>query len=143
MAATKRALEVQLRTIEFRRAGGRSDQSNVTLDGLDDNDQTNGFAFTGVLRSTIDSTEEFRVTTTNVNASAGCPSGAQVSLITKSGTNKFHGSLYEYNRNTIATANNWFNKQAELREGLPNIPGNSFATPLPQVHIEVRPGRHG
>jgi len=104
-------------------AGARSDQSNVTLDGLDDNDQTNGYAFTGVLRSTLDSTEEFRVTTTNANADAGRSSGAQVSLVTKSGTNKYHTSLYEYNRNTIATANNWFNKQAQLREGLPNVPG--------------------
>jgi Carboxypeptidase regulatory-like domain len=104
-------------------AGARSDQSNVTLDGLDDNDQVNGFAFTGVLRSTLDSTEEFRVTTTNGNANAGRSSGAQVSLLTKSGSNQVHGSLYEYNRNTIATANNWFNKQAEIREGLPNIPG--------------------
>jgi hypothetical protein len=104
-------------------AGARSDQSNVTLDGLDNNDQTNGFAFTGVLRTTLDSTEEFRVTTTNANAEAGRSSGAQVSLVTKSGTNKYHGSLYEYNRNTFATANNWFNKQAELREDLPNTPG--------------------
>jgi hypothetical protein len=104
-------------------AGARSDQSNVTLDGLDDNDQTNGFAFTGVLRSTLDSTEEFRVTTTNANADAGRSSGAQVSLVTKNGTNKTHGSRYEYNRNTIATANNWFNKQAEIEEGLPNVPG--------------------
>ena len=104
-------------------AGARSDQSNVTLDGLDNNDQTNGFAFTGVLRATLDSTEEFRVTTTNANADAGRSSGAQVSLVTKSGTNKYHGSLYEYNRNTFATANNWFNKQAELREDLPNTPG--------------------
>lgn len=104
-------------------AGARSDQSNVTLDGLDNNDQTNGFAFTGVLRATLDSTEEFHVTTTNANADAGRSSGAQVSLITKSGTNKYHGSLYEYNRNTFATANNWFNKQAELREDLPNTPG--------------------
>src|SRR5580658_498869 len=94
-------------------SGARSDQSNVTLDGLDDNDQTNGFAFTGVLRSTLDSTEEFRVTTSDANADAGRSSGAQVTLVTKSGTNRFHGSLYEYNRNTIATANNWFNKQAE------------------------------
>jgi hypothetical protein len=104
-------------------AGARSDQSNVSLDGLDDNDQTNGFAFTGVLRATLDSTEEFRVTTTNANAEAGRSSGAQVSLVTKSGTNHLHGGLYEYNRNTIATANNWFNKQAEAKEGLPNIPG--------------------
>jgi hypothetical protein len=104
-------------------AGARSDQSNVTLDGLDNNDQTNGFAFTGVLRSTLDSTEEFRVTTTNANADAGRSSGAQVSLVTKGGTNQLHGSLYEYNRNTLAVANNWFNKQAQIREGLPNVPG--------------------
>jgi hypothetical protein len=63
------------------------------------------------------------VTTTNANADAGRSSGAQVSLVTKSGTNQFHGGLYEYNRNTIATANNWFNKQAQIREGLPNVPG--------------------
>ena len=104
-------------------AGARSDQSNVTLDGLDNNDQTNGYAFTGVLRATLDSTQEFRVTMTNANADAGRSSGAQVNLVTKSGTNQFHGGLYEYNRNTIATANNWFNKQAQLREGLPNVPG--------------------
>jgi hypothetical protein len=104
-------------------AGARSDQSNVTLDGVDNNDQTNGFAFTGVLRATLDSTEEFRVTTTNGDADAGRSSGAQVTLLTKSGGNSFHGGVYEYNRNTDATANNWFNKQAELTEGLPNEPG--------------------
>ncbi|HEX4423960.1 MAG TPA: carboxypeptidase-like regulatory domain-containing protein [Terriglobales bacterium] len=104
-------------------AGARSDQSNVTLDGIDDNDQLNGFAFTGVLRSTIDSVEEFRVTTTNANADVGRSSGAQVSMVTKSGTNGIHGSLYEYNRNTAAVANDWFNKQAEVSQGLPNVPG--------------------
>ncbi len=104
-------------------SGARSDQSNVTIDGIDNNDQTNGFAFTGVLRSTLDSTEEFRVTTSDANADAGRSSGAQVALVTKSGTNRLHGSIYEYNRNTLTTANNWFNKQAQTREGLPNVPG--------------------
>ena len=75
--------------------GGRSDQTNVTLDGVDNNDQNNGFAFQGALRSTLDSVEEFRVTTSNSNADAGRSSGAQVSLITKSGTNSWHGSAYE------------------------------------------------
>jgi hypothetical protein len=103
--------------------GGRSDQGNITLDGVDDNDQVNGFAFTGVLRETQDSVEEFRVTTGNANADAGRSSGAQVSLVTKSGTNRFHGAAYEYNRPTITVANNWFNKQAEDNSGLPNIPG--------------------
>ncbi|MGA7315042.1 MAG: carboxypeptidase-like regulatory domain-containing protein, partial [Silvibacterium sp.] len=104
-------------------AGARSDQTNVTLDGVDDNDQNNGYAFTGVLRATLDSTEEFRVTTTNANADAGRSSGAQVTLVTKSGTDQFHGALYAYNRNTFTVANDWFNKAAQIGAGLPNVPG--------------------
>ena len=102
--------------------GGRSDQGNVTIDGVDDNDQVNGYAFAGVLRQTQDSIEEFRVTTSNANADAGRSSGAQVSMITKSGTNKFHGAGYEYYRPPLTAANNWFNKQAESLAGQPNIP---------------------
>ncbi len=102
-------------------AGARSDQGNVTLDGIDDNDQVNGYAFTGVLRSTQDSTEEFRVTTSNSTADQGRSSGAQVSLVTKSGTNSFHGAAYEYYRPPFAAANDWFYKQAELENGQPNI----------------------
>ena len=102
--------------------GARSDQTNVTLDGLDDNDQLNGYAFTGAMRATLDSLQEFRVTTSNYDAASGRSSGAQVNLVTKSGTNNFHGSVYEYHRPTIGVANDWFNKQAELKSGLPNIP---------------------
>lgn len=103
-------------------AGARSDQGNVTLDGIDDNDQTNGYAFTGVLRSTMDSTEEFRVTTTNANADSGRSSGAQVTLVTRSGTNHWHGSAYEYFRNRYFAANDWFNKRSQFVSGLPNKP---------------------
>jgi hypothetical protein len=103
--------------------GGRSDQGNITIDGIDDNDQVNGFAFTGVLRQTQDSIEEFRVTTGLANADAGRSSGAQVSLVTKSGTNQYHGAVYWYNRPTFTVANDFFNKQAELNSGLPNRPG--------------------
>jgi hypothetical protein len=102
--------------------GGRSDQGNVTIDGVDDNDQVNGYAFTGVLRQTQDSIEEFRVTTGDANADAGRSSGAQISMITKSGTNKYHGAAYEYYRPPLTASNNWFNKQAEINEGLPNTP---------------------
>ena len=103
-------------------AGARSDQGNVTLDGLDDNDQTFGYAFTGVLRPTQDSTEEFRVTTASANADAGRSSGAQVTLVTKSGTNNLHGSLYEYYRNRYFAANDWFIKRTQLSNGQPNKP---------------------
>jgi Carboxypeptidase regulatory-like domain len=102
--------------------GARSDQSNFMLDGLDDNTQSKGYAFTGVLRSTRDSVDEFRVVTTNANADSGRSSGAQVSLVTRAGTNKLHGSLYEYYRPTNTVANDWFNKEAESGQGLPNIP---------------------
>ena len=60
--------------------GSRSDQGNVTIDGIDDNDQVNGYAFTGVLRETQDSIEEFRVMTGDANADSGRSSGAQVSM---------------------------------------------------------------
>jgi hypothetical protein len=102
--------------------GAHSDQSNITLDGVDVNDQVNGNAFTSVLPVTLDSVQEFRVTTTNYNADQGRSSGAQVSLVTKSGTNSFHGSLYEYHRNTITSANDYFVKLAELQNGNPNEP---------------------
>ena len=104
-------------------AGARSDQNNSTLDGVDNNDQVHGYAFTGVLRSTLDSVEEFRVTTAGFNADTGRSSGAQINILTKSGSNEFHGSLYGRTRDLISPANDWFNKQAELAAGLPNTAG--------------------
>src|SRR5204862_932474 len=78
--------------------GARSDQSNITLDGVDVNVDTKGYAFTSGLPITHDSVQEFRLTTTNYNADDGRSSGAQVALVTKSGTNDFHGSLFESHR---------------------------------------------
>ena len=100
--------------------GVRSDQSNVTLDGIGVNDQNNGYAFTSVLNTPPDSIEEFRVTTANSNADSGYSSGGQVALVTKSGTNTFHGSAYEYNRNTIFSANDPFLKNSQLSSGESN-----------------------
>jgi hypothetical protein len=102
--------------------GARSDQTNVTLDGLDDNDQLEGYAFQGAMRATLDSLQEFRVTTSNYDAASGRSSGAQVNLVTKSGTNNFHGSLYEYHRPTFDVANDYFNKESQIIEGAPNRP---------------------
>lgn len=102
--------------------GARSDQSNMTLDGVDVNDQANGYAFTSVLPTTVDSVQEFRVTTSNYNADQGTGSGAQVALVTKSGTNQVHGSLYEYLRNTVTSANDYFVSASESRLGQPDKP---------------------
>jgi hypothetical protein len=102
--------------------GERSDQGNITLDGVDDNDQLRGLAFFPVLRETQDSLDEFRTVTGNGGADAGRSSGAQVSLVTKSGNNKYHGAAYEYFRASNTVANDWFNKQAQLESGEDNRP---------------------
>ena len=104
-------------------AGGRSDQANILLDGVDINDQQNGgrplqadglfqSSQDTVLRATAESVEEFRITTTNANANQGRSSGAQISLITKSGTNDFRGSLFYFYRPTAFSANSFFNNAA-------------------------------
>jgi hypothetical protein len=102
--------------------GARSDQTNITLDGVDNNDQLLGTAFQGAIRAPLDSLEELKVTTSNSDADTGRSSGGQVSLVTKSGTNHVHGSLYVYNRSSIGQANDWFNKAAQLEQNEPNNP---------------------
>jgi len=120
--------------------GARRDQNNITLDGVDVNDNQNsgistlnGLAngsnsggtvttnnqvvagFNSALPIPLDSVQEFRVTVAGQGADQGRSSGGQVSLITKSGTNQFHGSAYEYNRNTFLAANNWFNNRSGIK----------------------------
>ncbi|MBM3756441.1 MAG: carboxypeptidase regulatory-like domain-containing protein [Acidobacteria bacterium] len=91
--------------------GGKNDQANVTLDGVDVNDQQDRDPFTSVLRMTLDSVQEFRVVTTNANAELGRSSGAQISLVTRSGTNDVHGAGYWFVRNKATNANSFFNNQ--------------------------------
>ena len=120
--------------------GARADQSNITLDGVDINSaqsanaslpsNTNSLVIgslnsakditTGpVLRLNSEATEEFRVTTANGNANQGRSAGAQINLVTKSGTNAFHGSAFETYRPKGLEANDWFNNHAGVgRENL-------------------------
>jgi carboxypeptidase family protein len=97
-------------------AGTRSDQTNITLDGLDVNDQRGGFAFESTINTPLDSIQEFRVTSTGDDATYGHSAGGQMELVTKGGTNNFHGELFEYNRTTVYTANDYFNNL----QGIPN-----------------------
>ncbi|MCB1023516.1 MAG: carboxypeptidase regulatory-like domain-containing protein, partial [Acidobacteria bacterium] len=106
-------------TREGYTAGARSDQTNVTLDGVDINDQQTGgrtsqFDLTQstALRLTTEAVEEFRITTTNPNANQGRSSGAQISLVTKGGTNQFHGAGFYFYRPTEFSANDFFNNRA-------------------------------
>jgi hypothetical protein len=89
--------------------GVRGNQTNVTVDGVDSNDWHNQSAFTSALPVTLDSIQEFRVTTTNANSTDGLVSGAQVALVTKSGSNDFHGNIRWYYRTVGTSANSFFN----------------------------------
>lgn len=101
-------------------SGARSDQSNVTLDGIDVNDAQFSFAYTTVLRVTPESLQEFRVSTSNYTADMGRSSAAQVSMVTKSGTNDFNGAAYWSHRNTDWSSNEYFLKRSQLAQGLPS-----------------------
>ena len=89
-------------------SGSRADQSNVTLDGVDVNDPQFGTAYSSALRVTTDALQEFRVTTSNYGADTGRSSAAQVSLVTKSGTNDFHGSATYAERDTKFSSKEYF-----------------------------------
>ena len=93
-------------------AGARSDQSNITLDGVDINEaQTNSLS-APVLRMNAEAIEEFRVITSSANANQGRSSGAQISLVTKGGSNTFSGSFFYGGRNDALDANDFFNNRA-------------------------------
>ena len=115
-------------------AGARSDQSNITLDGVNINDAQTNSVKGPVLRLNSEAVEEFRVNTMTSSAAAGRSSGAQIGLVTKGGTNQFHGSLFEYHRNTIFTANDWFNNHANpvvpRQKLLRNTFGGSIGGPI-------------
>ena len=112
--------------------GVRGNQTNVTVDGIDANDWQNQAAFTSALPITLDSVQEFRVTTTNANATDGIVGGAQVALVTKSGTNDFHGNLRWYYRTSGASSNDFFANFAGIPRGKDqrNIGGGSLGGPI-------------
>jgi hypothetical protein len=88
--------------------GSRTDQNNVTLDGLDVNDMATGQFGAVVGNAPVDSVQELRAVTANPLASEGQGGGGQFTMVTKSGTNNWHGALFEYHRDTATEANNWF-----------------------------------
>ena len=120
-------------------AGGRSDQANITLDGVDINDQQTGGRTAqfgtnqgSALRTTTESVQEFRITTVGANANQGRSSGAQISLVTKSGTNDIRGALFYFYRPTAGSANSFFrNRDGVERPSLArDIYGGAIGGPI-------------
>jgi outer membrane receptor protein involved in Fe transport len=90
-------------------AGGRPGQNTYLLDGININDYSNqapGSILGGNLGA--DAVSEFTVLTTNYSTEYGRTSGGVISAITRSGTNQFHGSAYEFLRNSALDARNYF-----------------------------------
>lgn len=85
--------------------GARDRAFNYTLDGIDINESSAGGSEFAPLRTNPDSIQEFRVITSNATAEHGRNSGAQVLLVTKSGTNQLHGNLFYFHRNAALAAN--------------------------------------
>jgi Carboxypeptidase regulatory-like domain len=98
--------------------GGRNDQSNVTLDGLDVNDNETGNFGAVVGNAPVDSVQEFRGVVAGQLSSSGEGGAGQFQLVTKGGTNQFHGSVFEYHRDTDMEANDWFSNNS----GVPRSP---------------------
>lgn len=118
-------------TGEFSINGQRTEANYFTVDGVSVNTGVNAIAGTntsGIGGSTpsetalgttqsmvsVDALQEFRIATSTYSAEYGRTPGGQISLLTRSGTNEWHGSLFDYFRNDALDANNWFNNNSGL-----------------------------
>jgi hypothetical protein len=110
-------------------AGARNDQTTFLIDGGDatsDLEGSNSYispsreptAVSAIVPIPQDAVDEFRVATNNQNATFGISSGGQVAIVTKGGTNSFHGNLYEYHEDDGIDANGWTNNHY----GIPKPP---------------------
>jgi hypothetical protein len=121
--------------------GSRDRAFNFTLDGIDINESTAGGSNFTPLRPNPDSIAEFQVVTSNFTAELGRSSGAQVTLVTRSGTNEFHGSAFEYYRTPRFDAKSYPVTIAGLPKDqfVQHIFGGSIGGPLPDPGF----GGHG
>ena len=112
--------------------GSRDRAFNFTLDGIDINESTAGGSNFTPLRPNPDSVQEFQVVTSNFTAELGRSSGAQVTLVTKSGSNDFHGSLFEFYRTPALDAKSYPVTIAGLAKDqfVQHIFGGSLGGPL-------------
>ena len=130
-------------------AGASSDQNVFVLDGGNNSDDMagnnssyvtnftgtggvqNGASPSGVLSTPVESIEEFKVSTFNQGAGFFSSIGAQIQMVTKRGTNQYHGSLYGYYYGTnVGAANSWVNNHTPA-----DVDGVSYPyTPLPSNH---------
>lgn len=104
-------------------AGGRDDSVTYLLDGGNNTSLTYGAP---VVSPNPDTVAEFRILTNNYTSEFGRSAGGVVSVVTKSGTNQYHGSVFDYLRNDAFNANNFFNKSNGTIQARPVLKRNQF-----------------
>jgi hypothetical protein len=112
--------------------GARDRAVNYTIDGIDSNETSAGGSNFSPTRTNPDGLAEFKVLTSNATAEFGRNSGAQVSMVTKSGSNEFHGTGFYFYRSPRFNANEWENNINALgkRQFVQNIYGGSIGGPI-------------
>ena len=96
--------------------GSRSRNNNFLLDGVDNNDTGVPGGPSGIVSINPDSAQEFRVITNNFNAEYGRNTGAIIDIITRGGTNNFHGSAYWFGRYNALGARSFFNREPDPQD---------------------------
>jgi hypothetical protein len=104
--------------------GQKTQSNNTMLDGISVDDPTLGRAELSLVFINPDMLQEYQVVTSNFKPEYGRGTGGQVSLVTRSGSNEFHGSVYEFHRNTVFNANDFFNNANGVER--PNLLRHQF-----------------
>ena len=117
--------------VQMTISGSRPTQNNYRIDGISVNDYTNGGPGS-VEGSTlgVDAVQEFSVLTSNYSAEYGRTSGGVVNALTKSGTNQFHGDVYEYLRNSALDTRNYFDPPGSIPAFRRNQFGAAIGGPI-------------
>ena len=125
-------------TIPYSVNGNRNSANNWTVDGADNVDR--GSNLTLMMFPSVDAISEFKVERALYTADTGRAGGAQINVVTKSGTSGFHGNLYEFVRNDAFNANNWVNNANKVNviDGVAKVPplrwndfGGTIGGPVP------------
>jgi hypothetical protein len=120
----------------FNSNGQRGRANNITIDNAVASDiSTTGGAGLGTF--SLDEVQEFKLITDNFNAEFGRNSGAQVQLITKSGTNQYHGSVYEFHQDAAGNARDFFNTNGQVTPVVNNLWGFAAGGPIVNDHLFV------
>src|SRR6266446_2965979 len=120
-------------SVNFISNGGRNSTADIVVDGASQTNQENNSGITTALYTpSVDAVQEFNVQQNTYSADIGFGGNTVINVVTKSGSNQFHGSLFEFLQNSALNANNWFNNQngVKISPRKQNQFGGTFGGPI-------------